>query len=311
MEKDKVSRISFSKLLGDFLRGSTAHGLPKVVTSASRTRQVIWLIVFCTAFAYFIYQCTILVNYYLSYPVSVQIDVTTLKSMNFPAVTVCNMNMLKKDIAITDKKYKEMVFVDQYFEDHFKSINDSQPNRKRRDVSNGSLLRRKLAVYQFLKTNVNKMAEDEYVSINSNGPNSKKEEIRATAYRKTLTTNKLADPRSDQLLGLSREKRELDESSSTPDADYDWDSWFGDGSGEPYDPSYSNDDYGEYEDYGFAGNIADDYAFKEFVKHSRTSDYSDLIDVLKPSREDLDAYGHQASDFILQCSFNKMNCSYV
>ena len=44
---------------------------------------------------------------------------------------------------------------------------------------------------------------------------------------------------------------------------------------------------------------------------SSTDDYSDLIDVLKPTQEELDMYGHSASDFIAQCSFDKKNCSHL
>ena len=58
------------------------------------------------------------------------------------------------------------------------------------------------------------------------------------------------------------------------------------------------------------GSIEDDYEFDEFMAASTTDDYSDLVDVLKPTAEDLDLYGHQPDIFIIHCSFDKKNCSY-
>ncbi len=57
--------------------------------------------------------------------------------------------------------------------------------------------------------------------------------------------------------------------------------------------------------------MKDDYSFHQFMAVSQTNDYSDLVEVLRPSQEDLDLYGHQADDFIIQCSFDKKNCSYA
>ena len=39
-------------------------------------------------------------------------------------------------------------------------------------------------------------------------------------------------------------------------------------------------------------------------------DFSDLRNLVRPSREELRELGHQAKDFILQCSFDTEPCSY-
>ena len=142
------------------------------------------------------------------------------------------------------------------------------------------------------------------------------------------TTEELNDDelQDDELLTIrtatekSRDKRETYEDDDGSGSDYDdnyWDYWYDVGSNDYYDDDESYYDYDddfdgfEFADYGFAGRVQSDYAFKQFMKASKTNDFSDLIDVLKPSKEDLDAYGHQAADFILQCSFDKINCSYL
>ncbi|XP_070563559.1 uncharacterized protein [Ptychodera flava] len=51
-------------------------------------------------------------------------------------------------------------------------------------------------------------------------------------------------------------------------------------------------------------------AWKTFMSFSSTPDFSDLTNVLKVTGEEIAEYGHQAEDFILQCSFNGAPCSH-
>ena len=254
--------------------------------------------------------------------------------MNFPAVTVCNLNMMKSSAAITDNKYKELVGLDQYFEyDILRKLqNNANFGSVQLNVVNGALTRKKRSTAKQFASSFPDYGKHSELYSKSTVPIldakedagvAQKENIEQKIVPEHLEVNikgkdmidvvpTSVDPGSNQGHAKSRRKTQVNKSSGDYGQYYDWLSWYDDSTGDSDGRMYDYDqNYGEYEDYGFAGNIPDDYAFKEFVKHSRTSDYSDLIDVLKPSREDLDAYGHQASDFILQCSFNKMNCSYV
>ncbi|XP_070564510.1 uncharacterized protein [Ptychodera flava] len=47
-----------------------------------------------------------------------------------------------------------------------------------------------------------------------------------------------------------------------------------------------------------------------FVTFSSTPDFSDLKQVLQLSAEEIKEYGHQAEDFILQCSYNERPCNH-
>lgn len=57
-------------------------------------------------------------------------------------------------------------------------------------------------------------------------------------------------------------------------------------------------------------SVASDYEFDALMAHSLTADFSDLFDLLKPTSEDLEKYGHRAKDLIVQCSIDSRNCSY-
>ena len=63
-----------------------------------------------------------------------------------------------------------------------------------------------------------------------------------------------------------------------------------------------------YPDWGEAVTDADDW--EAFYNNSKTSDFSDLRSIVKPTREELLEYGHQAKDFILQCTYDTVSCSY-
>ena len=47
-----------------------------------------------------------------------------------------------------------------------------------------------------------------------------------------------------------------------------------------------------------------------FLTKSKTIDLSDLVDILKPTVDDLDLYGYTAEELIVSCSFDKKNCSH-
>lgn len=63
------------------------------------------------------------------------------------------------------------------------------------------------------------------------------------------------------------------------------------------------------EDDDFTYEAQHENDFQSFIAHSKTDDYSDLFDLLRPSKAELDKLGHQAEDFIIHCSFDKTNCS--
>ena len=49
--------------------------------------------------------------------------------------------------------------------------------------------------------------------------------------------------------------------------------------------------------------------FQHFVTHATTDDLSDAAVMVRPTYEELKAYGHQFPDFILSCQFDGRPCS--
>ncbi|XP_022106909.1 degenerin deg-1-like [Acanthaster planci] len=72
---------------------------------------------------------------------------------------------------------------------------------------------------------------------------------------------------------------------------------------------WESDDF-EYDSYYNWDGVTDENDWRGFYDRSTADDFSDLIDIANPTREELEVLGHQAQDFILQCTFDKRNCSY-
>ncbi|XP_033644289.1 uncharacterized protein LOC117303933 [Asterias rubens] len=67
----------------------------------------------------------------------------------------------------------------------------------------------------------------------------------------------------------------------------------------------------EYVDYYDFGDVTGESDWNGFLENSKSEDYSDIINVANPTREELDVLGHQAEDLILQCTFDKRPCNYT
>ena len=80
----------------NYVESATLHGIQHVFTSAAMLRRIIWAVFLLAGIGYFSFQCTVLVKKYFSYPVSTKVTLEHESSPEFPAVTICNFNMLRQ-----------------------------------------------------------------------------------------------------------------------------------------------------------------------------------------------------------------------
>ncbi|XP_066292663.1 amiloride-sensitive sodium channel subunit alpha-like [Branchiostoma lanceolatum] len=73
---------------------TSAHGIPRAVTTKSVPRRLFWTCLFLASFSYFCCQAYDLVNKYIDYPVTTDIKIQW-SELEFPAVTICNANPLR------------------------------------------------------------------------------------------------------------------------------------------------------------------------------------------------------------------------
>ncbi|XP_031672441.1 acid-sensing ion channel 1 isoform X1 [Oncorhynchus kisutch] len=77
-----------------FLKHTTFHGLRHVFLSGSYPRRLAWLLAFLTAVALLFTWSSNRVRYLLSSPVHTKAHMVYAKRLVFPAVTICNQNLL-------------------------------------------------------------------------------------------------------------------------------------------------------------------------------------------------------------------------
>ncbi|KAI8512182.1 amiloride-sensitive sodium channel [Branchiostoma belcheri] len=80
--------------LRDYGENTSAHGIPRAVTTTSVPRRLFWTCLFLASFSYFCSQAYDLVNKYIDFPVNTDIKIQW-SELEFPAVTVCNANPLR------------------------------------------------------------------------------------------------------------------------------------------------------------------------------------------------------------------------
>ena len=69
-----------------------------VFSSPTTLRRIVWALFLMVGIGYFSLQCTVLVKKYFSYPVSTKATLEHESSPEFPAVTICNFNMVRQSV---------------------------------------------------------------------------------------------------------------------------------------------------------------------------------------------------------------------
>uniref|UniRef100_A0A3Q0S5X8 Acid-sensing (proton-gated) ion channel 1b n=1 Tax=Amphilophus citrinellus TaxID=61819 RepID=A0A3Q0S5X8_AMPCI len=77
-----------------FLKHTTLHGLRHIFLSGSYPRRVAWLLAFLAALALLFTWSSNRVRYLLSSPVYTKAHMVYAKRLVFPAITICNQNLL-------------------------------------------------------------------------------------------------------------------------------------------------------------------------------------------------------------------------
>lgn len=83
-------------LLKDLAESTSIHGIPKIATAKPAFQKVLWSILLAAVSAYLCYQLNLLFTAYYKWPLKTSVSLQFNK-LQFPAITICNMNPIKKD----------------------------------------------------------------------------------------------------------------------------------------------------------------------------------------------------------------------
>ena len=104
------------QVLNEFAANTSMHGVPRIIKAGSVPTRVLWSSICLAAFGMFLWQSTILLQRYCSYPKKVNVEIIQ-QPVQFPAVSVCNSDPL--DILVAD-------WLSGYIMEVNKTINNTQ-----------------------------------------------------------------------------------------------------------------------------------------------------------------------------------------
>lgn len=108
MSKEEENSVLF--LVGSRMASTGAHGIPNIQRASNIWRRLIWLLLFTGGVTVVVWQLTTIITNFFAYEVDVNIEFVRNRAVNFPAITVCNLNPLPmskadvlRDIASNDE----------------------------------------------------------------------------------------------------------------------------------------------------------------------------------------------------------------
>ncbi|XP_072029321.1 uncharacterized protein [Amphiura filiformis] len=104
-------KTCFGIVSNQALEISTAHGYPIIFKSKRWYGRLFWTLILLAAIGAFLRQAVILFDRYIDAPVTVELQVVSKTFLDFPAVTVCNTNKVRRS-AISESKHRQVLTVD-------------------------------------------------------------------------------------------------------------------------------------------------------------------------------------------------------
>lgn len=80
-----------------YIESSTAHGVVHIFIGKSYIRRAIWLLIVLASTAGCLYNCVDRILFLAGRPTATTITLDRKQEITFPAVTICNLNMLRRD----------------------------------------------------------------------------------------------------------------------------------------------------------------------------------------------------------------------
>ncbi|KAF2363775.1 Epithelial sodium channel [Trinorchestia longiramus] len=88
-----------------FMESVTTHGLAHISRSENVVRRLVWLGCFLACLIYGLLQCYNVYQEYSEYPKSIAIEMKMDRKVDFPAITLCNLNPINNEDLVRDHDF--------------------------------------------------------------------------------------------------------------------------------------------------------------------------------------------------------------
>ncbi|XP_070541709.1 amiloride-sensitive sodium channel subunit alpha-like [Ptychodera flava] len=122
--------VTFSELLKKQLQTTTAHGLPRIEAADKLVRKLYWAFIVVAGLGMFIWQSSVIITKYYARDTTISIEMKFDTSLDFPAITICNMNPVKLQSLERDPYLMSLVGYDNDEDDNL----TGRRRRRKRNV---------------------------------------------------------------------------------------------------------------------------------------------------------------------------------
>ena len=161
------------------INSSTFHGVSNIFNKPRILSKVFWLIIFVTSFSYCMYSITVNVMHFLEYPVILNICIKYVQPIQFPEMTICNLNsnLTIDKMLITEKchflngpcnssDFKAINVYDNTEDGHHKCYRFNENKRLRHDIYSASL--HKVDIELFVGRNLHSVSRGLRIFLHTN-----------------------------------------------------------------------------------------------------------------------------------------------
>ncbi|XP_033103961.1 amiloride-sensitive sodium channel subunit gamma-2-like [Anneissia japonica] len=284
--KDEPTEDGYVSILKDFSTSTSAHGIPHIITAKNMFMKLCWFIVTSGALAVLLLQEYDLLKDYFSHSYATKIDLITRTNLTFPAVTVCNMNRMRRS-ALNGTRFEGLLEVDDRTDNQTQQPETTFTTLQQSYTQDGN------------SEDINETPTFVDDSIVPTSAASQEKSFDASADD-SVTAGSVHERRKRRAKDtIKRRTRDTSSSSSSSSSErynnFDW-----------------LDDFDfEFDDTYDWNGVMDENDWQGFYDNSKSEDFSDILNVANPTKEELQNHGHQPEDFILQCTFDKKSCNYT
>ncbi|XP_054759502.2 degenerin mec-4-like [Lytechinus pictus] len=279
---------SWRTVVQSFCKSTTMHGVSRLIESTRAIFRLAWLLTVLTFLCILMWQAYSLVDDYRGNPATTAINMVPNNKLSFPAVTVCNMNRLRRS-KLAGTRFEPLL-------DRKLLVNLLNPDgRDESDIEGDDHdAETSPPLTPVTTTTMASTTVFEEASNSSGVP--PPEELSSTpdeglemSTEDTTVVVKVDDP------DVGRQKRSVDWQIKNKHLS---------------SLRRMDDLHARAIPYINAPVENDDSNWSYLLQLSESDDFQDFIGSVNPSKEELRKLGHQPEEFILQCSFNQHFCDY-
>ncbi|KAJ8022807.1 Amiloride-sensitive sodium channel subunit beta [Holothuria leucospilota] len=120
----RMEPVTVLEILNDFADKTTAHAIPEIILNPRILTKLVWSLLLTIAFLLFCIQTSnLLSNYYTS---NTKVKLVNSEFVEFPAVTVCNFNRMKRSQVRENSRYDDVLLLEspEFLKEHIEGLSN-------------------------------------------------------------------------------------------------------------------------------------------------------------------------------------------